>query len=87
MINFYLVYRLILLGFTLYGVFNFIIVLIKLLKYKEYYDKVPNFLKNYFAKKGTVIVENQFNQQKQPILTNAILLLILIILNFILLIY
>ena len=87
MIDFYLIYRLVLLGFTIYGTINFLIVIFKLLQYKEYYDRAPQFIKNYFIKKGNTIIKEQINQQQDDIVINGILLLVLVILNIILLLY
>ena len=95
--NVYTVYRLFLLGFTLYGLYQFTK---ELLKYKPYYDRVPNWIKKYIlrsAKKissplasasGKFILKKLAEpEHRKDLIINGILLIILIILNGITLVY
>lgn len=59
--------------------------LIRLLKnlvtYKEYYDRLPNFLRKYLLDKGTVIIWNKVKKDKVNLITNGTLLGVLVVLN------
>lgn len=81
MINVYDFYRLVLFGFTLYSSITFII---SLLKYKQSYIKVPNFVTKYVVKQGSTVLGKQLNNNKQDIIINFVLLLVLIALNLVL---
>jgi len=84
--NIYTFYRLFLLCFTLYTFYQFAR---ELLKYKPYYDKVPNWIKNYMFKSGGDFILNKFAQpqHRQDLIVNGILLLVLIVVNGITFIY
>lgn len=80
-LNLYTIFRLALFGTTIYNIFQ----LIKnLLRYKPYYDKIPQGIKNFLFAKGGALLERKFQQHKQDFLLNGLLLAVLIILNIIL---
>ena len=77
-LNFYTIFRLALLGSTIFGT----VQLIKnLLRYKPYYDKIPQSVKSFLFRKGGVLLERKLRQHKQDFLLNGLLLIILIFFN------
>lgn len=84
--NVYTVYRFFLLAFTLYGLYQFTK---ELLKYKPYYDRVPNWLKKYLSRSGGNFIINKLSepQHRQDLIINGILVFVLIIVNGITFIY
>ena len=81
-LNFYTIFRLALLGNTIFVT----VQLIKnLLHYKPYYDKIPTPIKGFLFAQGTALLERKFKQHRQDFVVNGLLLAVLIILNIILL--
>ncbi|AFY40051.1 hypothetical protein Lepto7376_3898 [[Leptolyngbya] sp. PCC 7376] len=80
-INFYSLYRWAMLGITLFNVFN---VVVSILKYKRYFDRLPLFLQRYFQEKTKKILGNKLNDSHREIQINLGLLGILITLNIVL---
>lgn len=78
MINIYSVYRLTLLAVAVYSLVN---IIISIVKYKQYYHKIPKTWTNKLVRKGGQIISKQLQQQRQGIAINIALLLILIGLN------
>ncbi len=81
-INFFALYRLILLAFTLAGIVQFVR---QLLSYKPYYDRLPKFvktaLKNRISRGGGTWLGQQLEPHRRELIINAILLAVLIVLN------
>lgn len=69
------------LGITLFNIFN---VTVSLLKYKQYFDRLPPFLKQYLQKKTTQILGDKLVANYREIQINLGLLGILIVLNIVL---
>lgn len=84
--NIYLVYRLFLLGFTLYGLYQFTK---EILKYEPYYKRVPNWMKKYLARSGSKFVVDKITepQHRKDLIINGILAGILVIINVITFVY
>ncbi|WP_199245072.1 hypothetical protein [[Phormidium] sp. ETS-05] len=78
MINIYIIFRLILLAFTLY---NAIQLAINLIRYKPYYDKIPPILRKYLFQQGTNMLQKKVKTHQQDFALNGILLAILLALN------
>ena len=76
--NFYNLYRWILLGITLYNVGN---VLLTALEYRQYYEKLPLKLRHYLQQKTARILGEKMNTYKKELWVNFGLLLLLISLN------
>ncbi len=79
--NLYSVFRLSLFAITFYGTVQ---LLINLLRYKPYYDKVPKPIKGFLFTTGGALFERKFRQHKNDFVVNGLLLAVLIILNVIL---
>lgn len=80
-LNFYALYRWAMLGITLFNIFN---VTVSLLKYKQYFDRLPPFLKQYLQKKTKQILGEKLVENYREIKINLGLLGILIVLNIVL---
>ncbi len=80
-LNFYSLYRWAMLGITLFNVFN---VVVSILKYKKYFDRLPFFLQRYLKDKTKKILGSKITESRQEIQTNLSLLGVLIILNIVL---
>lgn len=78
MINIYMIFRLILLAFTLY---NAIQLAINLIRYKPYYDQIPPFLKKHLITQGGNLLTTKLKEHQKDFTINSILLGILILLN------
>jgi len=81
MINLYSWYRITLLILTTYSLIQLIITL---LKYKPYYEKVPGFMKKYFLERGSLVLAKKLNESRHDLIINGLLFLVLVILNSIL---
>lgn len=81
MINFYDVYRLILLAIA---IGSLVTVFWQVFQYKKYYDRLPIFIRKYFSKHSNQIAINQLQNHRQDLIHNAILLIIVLGLNLIL---
>ena len=79
--NLYSIFRLALFGITLYGTVQLVI---NLLRYKPYYDKIPRPVKGFLFATGGALIERKFKQHKHDFIVNCVLLLILMTLNIIL---
>ncbi|NEO94093.1 MAG: hypothetical protein F6K56_29390 [Moorea sp. SIO3G5] len=84
MINLYSWYRITLFILTTYGLIQLIITL---LKYKPYYEKVPGFMKKYFLERGSLVLGKKLNESRHDLIINGLLLLVLVMLNIILWIF
>ena len=84
--NVYFVYRLFILGFTLYGLYQFTK---DLLKYKPYYERIPNWMKKYVWRASTQFVIDKIAepQHRKDLIINGILLIILVVINGITFVY
>ena len=80
-LNFYSLYRWAMLGITLFNIFN---VTVSLLKYKQYFDRLPPVLKRYLQNKTKQILGDQLVENYREIKINLVLLVILIALNIVL---
>ena len=78
MTNVYTFYRVFLLILTIYSLIK---IVGKIIKYKSYYDKVPEFLQRYFLKNSKQILSKPIKANSQGILLNFMLLGVLILLN------
>ena len=79
--NLYSIFRLALFGITFYGTVQLII---NLLRYKPYYDKIPKPLKGFLFATGGALIERKFKQHKHDFIVYGIHLAILMVLNTIL---
>jgi hypothetical protein len=79
--NLYSIFRLALFSITFYGTVQLII---NLLRYKPYYDKVPKPIKGFLFTTGGALLERKFKQHKHDFIVNGVLLAVLITLNAIL---
>ena len=79
--NLYSIFRLALFGITFYGTVQLII---NLLRYKPYYDKIPKPVKGFLFATGGALIERKFKQHKHDFIVNGILLAVLMLLNIIL---
>ena len=79
--NIYSIFRLTLFGITLYGTVQLIL---NLLRYKPYYDKIPKPVKGFLFATGGALIERKFKQHKHDFIVNGFLLVVLICLNIIL---
>ncbi|OKH15222.1 hypothetical protein [[Limnothrix rosea] IAM M-220] len=77
-LNFYSLYRWAMLGITLFNVFN---VVVSILKYKKYFDRLPFFLQRYLKDKTKKILGNKITESRREIQINLTLLGVLIMLN------
>lgn len=80
MMNLYSLYRITVFILTTYGLIQLII---NLLKYKPYYEKVPGFMKKYFLDRGSLVLGKTLNESRHDLIINGLLLLVLVILNII----
>lgn len=80
-LNIYAIYRWLLLLVTLYNIYN---VLLSVLEYKQYYDKIPLKLRLYLQQKTLKILGNKISENKRELWLNFGLLLILMLLNVVL---
>ena len=76
--NFYNFYRWILLGVTLYNIGN---VVLTVLEYKQYYEKLPKKLRQYLQQQTVRILGEKITIYKKELWINLGLLLLLICLN------
>lgn len=79
--NLYSIFRLGLFGITFFGTVQLII---NLLRYKPYYDKIPKPVKGFLFTTGGALFERKFKQHKHDFIVNGVLLAVLISLNIIL---
>ena len=84
MIDFYTIFRLVLLGFTLYGAIQ---LGINALRYKPYYDRLPDFAKEYLAQNGFRFLGQKVKDHQRDFLINGVLLGVLLVLNLVAFMY
>ena len=86
-LNFYTLYRLILLGFTLGSIVQFVR---QVLIYKSYYDRLPNVVKTTlqnqirkgrFPDSAKTLLKQNLDRHCQDLTINGLLLLALLVLN------
>lgn len=80
-LNFYTFYRWAMLAITLFNIGN---VIVSLLKYKQYFDRLPPFLKQYLQTKTKQILGDKLIENYRDIKINLGLLGLLILLNIVL---
>ena len=83
-INFYSIFRFVLLGFSLYSSIQ---LGINAVRYKPYYDRLPDFLKQYLLKQGSLVLSQKVKEHQRDFLINGLLLAVLLLLNLITFIY
>ncbi|MGK7915970.1 MAG: hypothetical protein AB4038_10555 [Prochloraceae cyanobacterium] len=82
--NFYTIYRLILLLITLYGLLQ---LTINLFKYKPYYEKIPVWMKNYIFHHGGKFLWKKLGEHRRDLIINGLLLAMLVFLDILAFIY
>ncbi|MDJ0715214.1 MAG: hypothetical protein QNJ54_13485 [Prochloraceae cyanobacterium] len=82
--NFYYIYRFVILGVTLYGFFQFVG---SLLQYKPYYDRFPVWMQKYIFRHGGKLLQTKLAEHRRDFIINGFLLIILLFLDAIVFIY